>query len=107
MATQSKKLVLVALAVMALAILGTKGETTFSLCRMTKEGFKSCQPSVDVTSPEQQPSEACCAAISGADFQCLCNFKNSTFLKFYRVDPSLAMTLPRRCNLDGPSFHCQ
>ncbi|EXB63610.1 hypothetical protein L484_026950 [Morus notabilis] len=114
MATHMSKNLVIIQAILflsALAILsgvGANGEMTYtySFCRMTKEGFGSCQPSVDRSNP-LPPSKACCAAISKSDFQCLCYFKDSPLLKIYQVDPQLAVDLPRQCNLDGPSFRCE
>ncbi|KAL5562600.1 hypothetical protein UlMin_032347 [Ulmus minor] len=94
-----QKLVIIAL-VLAFAITIANGD----LCRMTKEGLKSCQPSVNKQNPVP-PSAACCSAIAGADIPCLCDFKGSSLLSFMEIDSDLAMQLPAKCNL-GKSFHC-
>jgi hypothetical protein len=98
-----KKVVLVAL-VLALAILSEPMlANAQTLCRMTKEGLKACQPSVYGPNPAP-PSAACCSALSNADMQCLCLFKNSRLLNLYGIDPNLALELPSKCNL--PQTHC-
>ncbi|KAB1207230.1 putative lipid-transfer protein DIR1 [Morella rubra] len=98
-----KKLVLVAL-FLALVIgsdpMLAEGQT---LCRMTKEGLKACGPSVSGQNPVP-PSELCCTALSNADMQCLCMFKNSRLLGMYGINPNLALDLPAKCNL--PQTHC-
>ncbi|KAK9988138.1 hypothetical protein SO802_028377 [Lithocarpus litseifolius] len=73
------------------------------LCHMTKEGLKACQPSVSGQNPVP-PSASCCSALSNADFQCLCIFKNSNLLNFYGINSTLAMELPAKCNQAQP--HC-
>lgn len=74
------------------------------LCRMTKDGLTACQPAVAASNPSP-PSTACCSALSKADLQCFCVFKNSRVLSFYGIDFNQAMQLPAKCNL-GDSFHC-
>ncbi|XP_041010207.1 putative lipid-transfer protein DIR1 [Juglans microcarpa x Juglans regia] len=101
-----KKLVFVALMVVFMVMMGSEtimlanGQT---LCRMTKEGLKACEPSVSGLFPVP-PSAACCSALSNADMQCLCLFKNSRLFNLYGIDPNLAFELPAKCNL--PQFHC-
>lgn len=110
METAYKKLGIVGGAVYLLGIIlgmalvaNGNGEQT-SICSMTKEGFKSCEASVSGQNPVP-PSAACCSALSKADMQCLCLFKNSRLLPFYGIDPNVALLLPAKCNL-AQSFHC-
>lgn len=98
-----KKLFLVAL-VLALAILSEPMVANAqTLCRMTKEDLKACEPSVNGPNPAP-PSAPCCSALSNADMQCLCLFKNSRLLNLYGIDPNLALALPSKCNL--PQTRC-
>jgi hypothetical protein len=78
-----------------------------SLCHMTKQGLKACEPYVsgDNSVNGQKPSDACCSAIAKADLQCLCRYKDSGLLSFYGIDPNQAMELPVNCKLMD-SFHC-
>ncbi|KAK9942404.1 hypothetical protein M0R45_008071 [Rubus argutus] len=101
-----KNLVIIAALVLALAI-GSNGQGQSSICRMTKDGFKACAPSVTVTpAVTPAPTAECCTALSVADFPCLCFFmRNSRLLNAYGVDPNLAMQLPAKCNL-AQSVHC-
>ena len=101
-----KKLVLVslllALSIGSETIMLANGDNQ-GLCHMTKEGLKACQPSVSGQNPVP-PSASCCSALSNADFQCLCIFKNSNLLNFYGINSTLAMELPAKCNQAQP--HC-
>ncbi|KAJ9152879.1 hypothetical protein P3X46_026389 [Hevea brasiliensis] len=108
MEVYAKKLAFVAL-VVALALVSAEpmvanGET---ICHMTDDGLKSCRPSVSGQNPTA-PSDSCCSALSKADFQCLCFYKNNYpwLLSANKIDPDLAMQLPAKCNLVGQSFHC-
>ncbi|CAI8618523.1 unnamed protein product [Vicia faba] len=78
-----------------------------SLCHMTKQGLKACEPYVngDNSADDQTPSTPCCSAIAKADLQCLCHYKDSGLLSFYGVDPEQAMELPVKCKIMD-SFHC-
>ena len=97
-----KKLVFVAL---LLALVIGSSETMLangvSLCHMDKEGLTACKPSVSGQYPAA-PSAACCSAISHADMQCLCLFKNSNLLNLYGINTKLALELPAKCNLAHP-----
>ncbi|RDY08939.1 putative lipid-transfer protein DIR1, partial [Mucuna pruriens] len=77
----------------------------YSFCQMSKDGLKACLPCVSGDNPVDPPTSACCSAIAKADLECLCHFKDSTFLSFYRVDPNKAMQLPVKCKVVD-SFHC-
>ncbi|KAJ7978392.1 Protease inhibitor/seed storage/lipid transfer protein family protein [Quillaja saponaria] len=101
-----KKVVIVALMFLVTCqLMANAAETSFSVCRMTKEGFKACMPSVSGQNPSS-PSKECCSALSNADIQCLCFFKGSRMLAAYGIDPDLALQLPAKCNLVRPWFHC-
>ncbi|KAF7840918.1 putative lipid-transfer protein DIR1 [Senna tora] len=117
-AYNSKKLVAmgvwVVIMVIATMSLGSEPKLAHGqgLCRMTKEGLKACKPSVVASGqdPLPPPNAPCCSALSNADLQCLCNFKDSGFLiSFYNIDPDKAMALPIKtqeslCKLRKPSF---
>lgn len=98
----NKKFMIVGV-LLAIAVVLTNGQ---SFCRMTKEGLKACKPSVTgKANAVDPPSSGCCSAISNADLQCLCHYKDSGWLSFYGVDPDQAMGLPVKCKLVD-SFHC-
>ncbi|CAB4290242.1 unnamed protein product [Prunus armeniaca] len=101
-----KKLVVIVALFLALAIGSEANEQVqVTFCRLTKEGLNACAPSVSGLNP-LPPSALCCSALSIADFQCLCFFKNySNLLTSYGIDPNLAMQLPAKCNL-RQTVHC-
>ncbi|CAL5191901.1 unnamed protein product [Lathyrus oleraceus] len=73
-----------------------------SLCNMNEDGLDACKPSV--TQPEPtKPTPKCCEALTGADLQCLCSYKNSAELPLLGIDPTLAASLPKECNLTPPA----
>ncbi|XP_028769702.1 putative lipid-transfer protein DIR1 [Neltuma alba] len=86
----------------AVAVLFVGGSRGLSLCNMNDEGIEACKPSVIEPNPVD-PSAECCKAISGADLQCLCSYKNSPELPLFGIDPNLALSLPAKCNLTLPS----
>ncbi|KAK3124807.1 hypothetical protein QOZ80_7BG0593650 [Eleusine coracana subsp. coracana] len=76
---------------------------TEAVCNMSNEQFMSCQPAAaKTTDPATMPSDACCAALTGADLKCLCEYKNSPWMTVYNIDPIRAMQLPAKCGLATP-----
>ena len=78
-----------------------------SLCNMNEEGIEACKPSVSSSnggssSPVADPTPECCKALSRADLDCLCSYKNSPELPLLGIDPSLAMALLAKCHLPTP-----
>ncbi|KAG8388865.1 hypothetical protein BUALT_Bualt02G0169500 [Buddleja alternifolia] len=90
----------VALVVVMLVVLD--GAKAVTLCNVTEDGLTACRPSVTQPNPVA-PSPECCDAVSGADFKCLCSYKNSFMLPSFGIDPDLALALPAKCNLPSPS----
>ncbi|MCE3215049.1 hypothetical protein HAX54_000614 [Datura stramonium] len=72
-----------------------------SFCNMNDDGITACKPSVTQPNPVE-PSTSCCEALSGADLQCLCSYRNSFLLPSLGIDPALALALPTKCNLTSP-----
>ncbi|KAL2328932.1 hypothetical protein Fmac_022359 [Flemingia macrophylla] len=103
-ASMIKKVMIVVLAMVMIGSGPMLAMGQFSFCRMPKEGLKSCLPSVSGDNPVD-PSAACCSAISKADLQCFCRYKDSGLLSIYGVDPNKAMELPVKCSVVN-SFHC-
>jgi hypothetical protein len=94
---------LVSLLLMMVVIMASmlKLSNGISLCNMNEDGLDACKPSV--TQPEPtKPTTKCCEALSSADLQCLCSYKNSAELPFLGIDPTLAAGLPKECNLTPP-----
>ncbi|KAL1363420.1 hypothetical protein HN51_011638 [Arachis hypogaea] len=79
----------------------TKGASGISVCNMSEDGLMACKPSVTQPNPTD-PTTECCNAVSNADLQCLCSYKNSVELPFLGIDPDLAISLPAKCNLQTP-----
>ncbi|KDP46220.1 hypothetical protein JCGZ_10060 [Jatropha curcas] len=104
-----KKLATILALVMGIALVSNpvvaNGAETF--CHMTDEGLNACRPSVSGQNPVA-PSAACCSALSKADLQCLCFYKNNYpwLLTTYKIDPNQALQLPVKCSLVEESFHC-
>ncbi|ESR56387.1 hypothetical protein CICLE_v10022967mg [Citrus x clementina] len=72
------------------------------ICNMTGAGLMACKPSVTPPNPTR-PTTACCTALSHADLECFCKYKNSKLLPSLGIDPKLAMQLPDKCKLPHPA----
>lgn len=94
-----KKIVLLVALNVALLFEACKG---LSLCNINEDGLLACKPSVSGPNPVD-PSPECCNALSGADLDCLCSYKNSAELPLLGIDPTLAIGLPAKCNLTTPA----
>lgn len=102
---KGKKLVAMVLLFMAMVAPMFEGsEAAITLCNMSEDGLKACQPAVTAPSPEA-PTQQCCDALSVANLTCLCDYKNnnSFVLKALGIDPDLAVALPPKCSLTNPA----
>ncbi|KZV18508.1 hypothetical protein F511_10258 [Dorcoceras hygrometricum] len=79
----------------------SNGAKVAGLCNVTEEGMSACRPSVTPPNPVT-PSPECCDAASGADFKCLCSYRNSFMLPSLGIDPDLVLALPAKCGLSAP-----
>ncbi|KAL4588787.1 hypothetical protein LXL04_001682 [Taraxacum kok-saghyz] len=81
------------------------------ICGINIDDLKTCQPAVtkDVN-PLPPPTPDCCASLSpltGDNMPCFCNLMDSSLLNIYKIDPILAMELPRKCDLPQANYyHC-
>ncbi|CAJ2679211.1 unnamed protein product [Trifolium pratense] len=94
-----KKLMIVS---MLMAIVNAMFVNGMTICNMTREERKACEPYVssdNVTFHNHKPSRACCSATANADISCICSYKDSKLLYFYGIDPKQALELPRKCKL--------
>ncbi|KAJ6729007.1 LIPID BINDING PROTEIN-RELATED [Salix viminalis] len=98
-----RQLVVLLLVMMAALFEGSRAVT---VCDISDEGLTACKPSVTKPDPVDPPSADCCKAVSGANFTCLCSYKNSSLLPYLGIDPDLAMALPSKCNLSIPTPTC-
>ncbi|XP_020249353.1 putative lipid-transfer protein DIR1 [Asparagus officinalis] len=73
------------------------------LCNMNQTGLDACKPCITGPKPTEKPTDVCCEALSHADLNCLCSYKNSGWLTFLRIDPERAMQLPAKCNMTPPA----
>ncbi|KAB5569805.1 hypothetical protein DKX38_003598 [Salix brachista] len=103
MMEMGKTQLVVLLLVMAALFEGSRAVT---VCDISDEGLTACKPSVTKPDPVDPPSADCCKAVSGANFTCLCSYKNSYLLPYLGIDPDLAMALPSKCNLSIPTPTC-
>ncbi|GMP71302.1 hypothetical protein CsSME_00029770 [Camellia sinensis var. sinensis] len=72
-----------------------------TICNVSMDGLTACKPSVTPPNPTP-PSATCCSALSHANMQCLCSYKNSKLLPSLGIDPNLALQLPAKCKLPNP-----
>ncbi|CAI8618521.1 unnamed protein product [Vicia faba] len=79
---------------------------SMTICNMTREERKSCEPYVTGENNLRKPSRACCSATANADLECICSYKDSGLLYLYGIDPKQALELPHKCKLKV-SVHCE
>lgn len=70
--------------------------TAQTICKVSIDGLMTCKPAVTPPNPAP-PVAACCSAVAGADFKCLCAYKN--MLPSLGIDPNLAFQVPKKCKL--------
>ncbi|KAM3377050.1 putative lipid-transfer protein DIR1 [Capsicum galapagoense] len=97
-----QKLVIFATLLMVSAIGIEMAPANNSFCGLTINDLMTCKPAVSGAKP-LPPSDKCCAALSKADLPCLCTYKNSPMLSSFKINPTLAMDLPSKCELDSPN----
>ncbi|XP_062104913.1 putative lipid-transfer protein DIR1 [Humulus lupulus] len=73
-----------------------------TICKVPMKGLMECKPAVTKPNPKS-PTPECCSALTHADLQCLCSYKNSQLLPSLGIDPTLALQLPQKCNLPHPA----
>ncbi|KAG7605363.1 putative lipid-transfer protein DIR1 [Arabidopsis thaliana] len=93
----SKKVAIMVI-VMVMASLVVERSVAIDLCGMTQAELNECLPAVSKNNPTS-PSLLCCNALKHADYTCLCGYKNSPWLGSFGVDPKLASSLPKECDL--------
>ncbi|GAB4837936.1 hypothetical protein Ancab_027464 [Ancistrocladus abbreviatus] len=76
-----------------------------SICGLTKRDLDACMPAVRMANP-LPPSSDCCKVVAGADLQCLCSYRKSTILPALGINPTEAIKLPAKCNIN-PTFRCK
>ncbi|KAF5741313.1 defective in induced resistance 1 protein [Tripterygium wilfordii] len=97
----ARKLALL-VAMLVVMVAGFDSSRALTLCNISEDGLMTCKPSVTKPNPVD-PSKECCQALSVADLNCLCSYRNSLFLPSLGIDPDLALALPVKCNLTTPA----
>ena len=84
-----------ALVVALLLVAAASGAAGARVCNVdTNSLVSNCRSYCTVGSTEASPSGACCAAVRGGDFHCLCKYK-SVLPK--DIDGNRAMQIPGKC----------
>ncbi|XP_004230985.1 putative lipid-transfer protein DIR1 [Solanum lycopersicum] len=97
-----QNLVILFATLVIVAAIGIEMASADSLCGLTIYDLMTCKSAVSGPKP-LPPSDKCCAALTKADFPCLCTFKNSPMLSDFKINSTLAMDLPSKCKLDSPN----
>ncbi|XBI21094.1 putative lipid-transfer protein DIR1 [Aegilops tauschii subsp. strangulata] len=88
---------LVALLVVAAA----SGAAGYHVCNVDTDSLvNNCRSYCAVGSNEASPSGACCGAVRGANFKCLCKYKG---LLPKGIDANRAMQIPAKCGYGAAS----
>ncbi|CAI8618520.1 unnamed protein product [Vicia faba] len=101
----------VLIVIMLLAIANIMFANGVTICNMTRDERKACEPYVsndkNYTHVNYKvPSHACCSATANADLQCFCGYRDSGLLSLYGINPKQALELPIKCKIVD-SFHCK
>lgn len=97
--TASRVLVQRVMAFLFIASSVNGGAMAISICSIESSKMNLCLPAVSGKSPTQ-PTEQCCAVVSGAKLSCLCSYKN--LLPAFGINPKYALALPKKCGLETP-----
>lgn len=73
------------------------------MCGVETDKLSLCRSYCTAGSTEAKPSEACCAAMKYAQFDCLCMFKGRLPRD---IDGNRAMQIPSKC-VDGAPTYCK
>ncbi|KAF8664974.1 hypothetical protein HU200_054294 [Digitaria exilis] len=92
---------LVALLIVAVAL--APAASGFTVCGVDRTAVDACRSYCAKGSKETSPSDACCAKVKPADWECLCSFKNSLPND---VNASRIMDLQYKCKCDNPPATC-
>ncbi|XP_020192493.1 uncharacterized protein [Aegilops tauschii subsp. strangulata] len=88
---------LVALLVVAAA----SGATGYHVCNVDTDSLvNNCKSYCTAGSSEASPSGACCGAVRGGDFHCLCQYKG---VLPKNIDANRAMQIPGKCSYGAVS----
>ncbi|XP_037407889.1 putative lipid-transfer protein DIR1 [Triticum dicoccoides] len=88
---------LVALLVVAAA----SGAAGLRVCNVDRDSVvNNCKSYCTVGSTEASPSGACCNAVRGGNFKCLCQFRNALSPD---IDGNRAMQIPAKCGYEAAS----
>ncbi|CAN1189322.1 Putative lipid-transfer protein DIR1 [Linum perenne] len=72
-------------------------------CNVDPSRLIVCRSAVTGKHPPP-PTTECCRLMRRANLPCLCKFKS--FLPAFGIDPSSAMSLPKKCGLNPPPPQC-
>ncbi|KAJ0971907.1 hypothetical protein J5N97_019866 [Dioscorea zingiberensis] len=96
---------LAALLVLLPSTLASYDETGF--CKMSQKAMEACRPAMTIGADPAMPvADDCCTALKGANMPCLCAQRANPMIKYFGIDPKLALNLPSKCNV-GPADPCK
>jgi hypothetical protein len=106
MAGRKTTAALVVVALLAIVAVAPAAATGYTMCRVNLENMKgACEKYCARGSREAWPGNACCDAIRGADFPCLCHLKRAIGT-MGNIDAGRAMQIPSRCGIPGAPTWC-
>ncbi|KAF0916473.1 hypothetical protein E2562_007557 [Oryza meyeriana var. granulata] len=102
-----RKAMVSAVALVALLVVAAAaGAAGLSMCGVDQSAVDLCRSYCTVGSTEAAPSKACCDAVAGADFRCLCRRK-SMLRSYENIDVDRATLIPSKCGVAGASNSCK
>jgi hypothetical protein len=92
---------LAAAALVALLVVAAASGAAGKLCGINPSSLANeCRSYCRWGSTDSAPSGQCCAALKGAQFSCLCQYKAALPSD---IDPKRAMEIPNKCDAGAPT----
>ncbi|KAH7670526.1 Bifunctional inhibitor/lipid-transfer protein/seed storage 2S albumin protein [Dioscorea alata] len=77
-------------------------------CNMTQKGIVACKPVMTIGADPAMPvADDCCTALRVANIPCLCAQRSNPMIKYFGIDPNLALSIPSRCNIGSSADLCK
>ncbi|KAL6840390.1 hypothetical protein ACP4OV_030200 [Aristida adscensionis] len=93
---------------LVMAQAASAGLFSYKLCGVDKDSLEACRAYCTLGSTAAKPTDGCCAAMGGADLDCLCDHKDTLVgvARSQNIDPARAMAIPYRCGITSTPVSC-
>uniref|UniRef100_A0A0E0JSN9 Bifunctional inhibitor/plant lipid transfer protein/seed storage helical domain-containing protein n=1 Tax=Oryza punctata TaxID=4537 RepID=A0A0E0JSN9_ORYPU len=106
MAGGKKAAVVVLLVVVVVSLSAAASGAPFMVCGVDADRMAAdCGSYCRAGSRERAPRRECCEAVRGADFRCLCKYRDA-LRAMGNIDAGRAMQIPSKCRIKGAPTSC-